>query len=426
MEKIIKIEGGRIFDPATGKNGSFDIRMEGNLITAVDKPGSFGKPGSHEQIIDAKAMWIMPGLVDMHVHLREPGEEYKEDLQSGLGAAAAGGFAAVCCMPNTKPANDNRAITQMLIRRAREIGRSNLYPIAAITMGREGRTPVEMGDLLDAGAVAFSDDGSSVPCSAVMRRALEYASSFDALIIEHAQDADMTMGGVSHEGEVGTRAGLGGMPAEAEEIIVARDIILARMTGARLHIAHVSTPRSVELIRRAKDEGIRVTAEVTPHHLLLNDAVTADYDTNTKVNPPIRPEEYRLALINALKKGIIDVVASDHAPHSVLEKEGTFGAAAFGIGGLETTAALMLKLVDEGHLKPMDMAAALATNPCRILGLDGGKIAAGSVANITILNPEQPYTIDPSKFISKGKNTPFGGWKVPGRPHMTICEGKII
>jgi dihydroorotase len=368
----------------------------------------------------------MPGLVDMHVHLREPGEEYKEDLSTGLKAAASGGFPAVCCMPNTKPPNDARPITEMLTRRAREIDASRLHPIGAITRGRAGLEPTEMGDLIEAGAVAFSDDGQSVADAGVLRRAMEYAATFDALIIEHAEDASLTAGGVSHEGEVGLRAGLGGMPVEAEDVIVARDIILARLTGVRLHIAHVSSLRSVELIRRAKDEGLPVTAEVTPHHLLLTDEATGQYDTHTKVNPPLRPEEHRAALLDGLREGVIDAVASDHAPHSVLEKEGDYGSAAFGISGLDTTVPLMLRLVEKKHLSPMDMARALSARPCGILRLAGGRIEAGAPADLTIINPDSAFRIKPAAFLSRGRNTPFAGWKVPGRAVMTIRDGRII
>jgi len=426
MTEIIRIEGARIIDPATGMDGRFDVRIAGDRIEAVDKPGAFGKLKENEKRIQARNLWVMPGLVDMHVHVREPGEEYKEDLATGLRAAASGGFPAVCCMPNTRPPNDARPITEMLIRRACEIDASRLHPIAAITRGRQGMEPTEMGDLLEAGAVAFSDDGQSVADAGVLRRAMEYAATFDALIIEHAEEASLTAGGVSHEGEVGIRAGLGGMPVEAEEVIVARDIILARLTGVRLHIAHVSSLRSVQMIRRAKEEGLPVTAEVAPHHLLLTDAVTEQYDTSTKVNPPLRPEEHRDALLEALRGGVIDAVASDHAPHSVLEKEGDYGSAAFGISGLDTTVPLMLRLVEKKLLSAVDMARALSARPCEILKLPGGKIEAGAPADLTIINPDSAFRIKPAAFLSRGRNTPFGGWKAPGRAVMTIRDGKII
>jgi dihydroorotase len=426
VTQTLRIEGARVIDPAAGRDGKLDLRLSGGKIEAVDRPGAFGKAREGEKIIAARGLWVMPGFVDMHVHLREPGEEYKEDIASGLRAAAAGGFPSVCCMPNTVPVNDTRAVTEMLLRRAAQVGAARLHPVAAITRGREGRELTEMGDLLDAGAVAFSDDGCSVRDAGMMRRAMDYAAGLDALIIEHAEDASLVAGGLSHEGEVGTRAGLGGMPAEAEELIVARDVILARLTGARLHIAHISSLRSVEIVRRAKDEGLPVTAEVTPHHLLLSDAATGDYDTRTKVNPPLRSEEHRRALLEAARDGVIDAVATDHAPHSVIEKEGDFASAAFGISGLETAAALMLRLVEEGQLKPAAVARLLAAGPSRVLRLPGGRIEPGAPADLTLLDPESPATIDPAAFVSKGRNTPFGGWKVPGRVAMTIREGVVI
>lgn len=423
---LIRIEGARVINPSTETDEYLDILLEDGIIKAVEKPGSFGKVQKGEILIKAKGMWVMPGLVDMHVHLREPGEEYKEDIATGLKAAARAGLRAVCCMPNTNPPNDTRAITEMILRRAKAVGGTTLYPVGAITVAREGKIPTEMGELLDAGAVAFSDDGRTVAEPSVMRRAMEYALSFDALIIEHPEEPSLTRGGVSHEGRVGTMIGLGGMPAEAEEIIVSRDIILARLTGARVHFAHISTKGAVELIKKAKDDGIKITAEVTPHHLLLNDTATIDYDTNTKVNPPLRSEEHRATLMEAIKDGIIDVIASDHAPHSMLEKEGDFISSSFGISGIETIVPLIVDLVNKGWLSPVDMARVMSLNPHKILKIEGGEIKPGSPAYITIIDPEAEHEINPDNFISKGKNTPFAGWKLRGKAVLTINEGKII
>ncbi|MBW2261011.1 MAG: dihydroorotase, partial [Deltaproteobacteria bacterium] len=386
--KPMRIVSGRVLDPSRDLDGSYDVRIENGLIAAVEPPGALPEPVSGEQVVDAAGLWIMPGLVDMHVHLREPGEEYKEDLESGLTAAVRGGFTAVCPMPNTSPVNDTRAVTEMIIQKAERLGLARLHPVAAVTRGLAGNDLVEMGDLADAGAVAFSDDGHCVCNANVMRRALEYARNFDAVVIQHAQDPDLTTRGLTHEGPVGTRLGMGGWPSAAEEVIVARDIVLTRLTGGAYHVAHVSTAGTVELIRRARDEGLRVTAEVAPHHLLLTDEATAGYDTNTKVNPPLRPERDRQALVEALAGGLIDVVASDHAPHSLLEKEGDFHSASFGISGLETSVGLVLGLVAEGALTPLAMARAMSTAPARILDLESGTLAVGARADITLVDPE--------------------------------------
>jgi dihydroorotase len=424
--KAMRIVSGRVLDPSRDLDGPNDIRIEDGRISVVAPPGSLPAPASGEQVVDAAGKWVVPGLVDMHVHLREPGEEYKEDLESGLSAALRGGFTAVCPMPNTVPVNDTRAVTEMIIRKAERLGLARLHPVAAVTRGQEGTDLVEMGDLADAGAVAFSDDGHCVSNANVMRRALEYARNFDAVIIQHAQDPDLTTRGLTHEGPVGTRLGMGGWPSAAEEVIVARDIALARLTGGAYHVAHVSTAGTVELIRRARDEGLRVSAEVTPHHLLLTDEATTGYDTSTKVNPPLRPEKDRRALVEALASGVIDAVASDHAPHSLLEKEGDFQTAAFGISGLETSVGLLLGLVAEGALSPLDMVRAMSTAPARILGLECGTLAVGARADITVIDPERPMRIDPARFASRGRNTPFAGRQVPGGVAMTLVDGKNL
>ncbi len=424
--ETIRIVNGRVIDPASDRDGEFDLRLEAGRIAALAPPGRLppGIPG--EKVVDAKGLWVVPGLVDMHVHLREPGEEYKEDLSSGLLAAVRGGFTAVACMPNTIPPNDTRAVTEMLVRKAQRLDLARLHPIAAVTKGLEGKELTEMGDLSDAGAVAFSDDGRCVKNANVMRRALEYARSFGVAIVQHAEDRDLTTGGLTHEGPLGTRLGMGGWPSAAEEVVVARDIILARMTGGRYHVAHVSTAATVDLIRRARAEGLQVTAEVTPHHLLLTDEATAGYDPDTKVNPPLRPESDRAALVRALAEGVIDAVASDHAPHSLLEKEGDFRAAAFGISGIETSLPLLLGLVADRHLTPSGLVRAMSTNPARILGIPGGSLRKDGPADVTLVDPDRPHAVNPALFASRGRNTPFKGRKVAGRAVMTIVGGRIV
>lgn len=422
----IRITGGRVIDPSGDVDEMRDVRIDNGRIQAVTPPGQLPDPGAAEKVLDARGRWVVPGLVDMHVHLREPGEEYKETIETGLRAAVTGGFSSVCCMPNTVPVNDNRAVTEMIRRKADRLGLARVHPIAAITAGQKGQELTEMGDLLDAGAVAFSDDGHCVDNADTMRRALEYARSFSTLIVQHAQDRHLAADGLTHEGPLGTKLGLGGWPSAAEEVIVARDIILARLTRSRLHVAHVSTAGTVQLLRRAREEGLSVTAEVTPHHLLLTDEATATYDTSTKVNPPLRPETDRRALVQALGEGLIDAVATDHAPHSLLEKEGDFQSAAFGISGLETAVALLLTLVSEGTLTPVAMVRAMSTTPARILGIEGGTLAQGAVADVAVIDPDDPHTIDPKTFVSRGKNTPFAGREVPGRVAATIVGGALV
>jgi dihydroorotase len=422
----VRIVNGRVIDPSSGIDEKRDIRIDEGRIQAMSAPGELGAPADGEVVVDAEGKWVVPGLIDMHVHLREPGEEYKEDVRSGMQAAVRGGFSSICCMPNTDPVNDTRAVTEMVIRKAQKLGLARLYPIAAVTRGRKGEELTEMGDLLDGGAVAFSDDGNCIANANTMRCALEYSRSFDSLIIQHAQDPDLSAGGLTHEGPVGTRMGMGGWPAAAEEVIVARDIVLTRLTAGRYHLAHVSSAGSIEMIRQARKQGLRVSAEVTPHHLLLTDEATASYDTATKVNPPLRPESDRKAMVDALAEGVIEVVATDHAPHSLLEKEGDYRSAAFGISGLESAVALMLTLVDQGAITPSTMIRAMSTAPARILGLQGGTLAVGSVADVTVIDPEDPHIIDPAAFASRGHNTPFAGREVPGRAVMTIVGGEVV
>jgi dihydroorotase len=376
--------------------------------------------------VDLGGAWVLPGLVDLHVHLREPGQEYKEDIASGLEAAAAGGFTAVCPMANTKPANDTRAITEMMVRRAAEVGGARLLPFGALTVGLEGHALTEMADLKSAGAIGVSDDGRCVMDAAVMRRAMEYARTFDLLVSQHCEDHDLTRGAQMHEGIFSTRLGLAGWPREAEDVIVARDLILAERTGCRYHVAHISSLGAIRLLREAKSRGLSVSAEVTPHHLSLTDEALLGYDTHCKVNPPLRTDEDREALREALKDGTIDCVATDHAPHSTLEKDCEFAEAAVGIDGLETAVPVLLSLVREGVLTPLRFADVLSTAPARLLaGYEGGSLKVGGRADVTVLDPERRWTVTKDALRSRSHNTPWLDQEVTGAVRMTLVDGVV-
>jgi len=378
------------------------------------------------EILDAKGLLVFPGLIDMHVHLREPGQEYKETIRTGTMAAASGGFTGVACMPNTIPVNDHAAVTDYILRKSREKGFAEVYPVAAVTVGSQGKQLTEFGDLLRAGAVAFSDDGRPVSSSQMMRRALEYARVFDRAIISHAEEPTLSGNGSMHEGSVSARLGLRGIPAEAEEIMVYRDLALARLTSARLHIAHVSTAASVELIRRAKEQGISVTAETAPHYFTLTHEAVDGYNTSAKMNPPLRTAQDMEAVRGGLKDGTIDVVASDHAPHSSLEKEVEFERAAYGVVGLETILGLTLKLVNEGVLNLFQALRLLSSNPARILNVPGGCIRVGGPADLTLIDPNARYQVNVRSFLSLGRNSPFDGMTLQGRSVQTVVKGRVI
>ena len=422
MEAIL-IKGGRLVDPASGTDGVKDILIEGNRISAI-APKIEAQEGM--EIINAEGMLVLPGLVDLHVHFRDPGYEYKEDIESGCRAAVAGGFTTVCCKANTNPVNDTGAITRYMIEKARSLGLCHLHPIGAVSKGLKGQDLAEIGNMVEEGAVAVSDDGNPVWNSELMRRALEYTKAFEIPVVDHCEDKMLSADGVVHEGKYSALTGLKGIPASAEEVMVARDIILARETGGRLHIDHVSTMGSVKLIEMAKNDGVRVTCEVTPHHLWLTDEVITSFDTDTKVNPPLRGEEHVEAVREALRKGIIDAIATDHAPHGKIDKDVEYTKAAFGISGLETALALVLKLVDEGILPLMRAVEAMTIGPARIFGLDAGYIREGGRADITIVDPNREWVVDPKNFFSKGKNTPFKGWRLKGKVFATIVSGKIV
>ena len=416
---MILIKGGHVVDPKNNLDGNFDILVDGSRIAAIDKDIV---PGSDYEVVDAKGLLVFPGLIDMHVHLREPGLDHKETIVTGLQAAAKGGFTTVACMPNTKPAIDDRTIVEALDRKARGC-KVNLKVIGAATKNIDTDELTEMGDMKEAGIVAISNDGRPVKNAYITRRVLEYAKQFDLTLIEHCEDESLANGGFIHEGYYSTILGLKGIPREAEDLVVARDIMLARMTGAKVHIAHISSKYSVELVREGKAKGIQVTAEVTPQHLVLTDEAVEGFDTSTKINPPLRSEDDRKALIEGLVDGTIDIIATDHAPHARWEKEVEYAYAPFGAVGLETALALInTKLVKTGILNYGQLVEKMANRPGELFKL-GGELKVGDNADITIFDPEARWTVDPAKFYSKGKNTPFAGWDLQGEVIHTIVKG---
>ena len=403
-----------------------DVVVEGGRITRVGHGAAAGIQGEGVRTFDGRGKLLLPGLLDIHAHVREPGQEYKEDIRSGLAAAAAGGFTDICAMPNTRPVNDTRAITEMLVHKARAIGGTRLHPICAITVGQKGEALTEMADLRDAGCVGASDDGRCVTKSSVMRRALEYASTFDVPIIQHCEDHDLTEGAQMHEGSIATRLGLRGWPRVAEDIIVARDLMLAEYTGARYHIAHVSTLGAVRLLREAKSRGILATAEVTPHHLLLTHEALLGYDTACKVNPPLREAEDIEALRAALADGTIDCIATDHAPHSPLEKDCELAEASPGMIGLELCIPLLLGLVEQKVLSMARFVDALTAAPSKVVGLPVARIKEGLRADLVLIDPTATWTVSAERLRSKSKNTPFLNKEVRGKVLLTMSEGTVI
>ncbi|MBA3465426.1 MAG: dihydroorotase [Deltaproteobacteria bacterium] len=412
------LRGGRVFTPAGDQ--AADVRITGGRIVEIGR----GLVGS--RIIDVKDLWVVPGLIDLHVHLREPGQEYKEDIETGTRAAAAGGFTTICCMPNTRPVNDQRTVTELIVRRAREVGAVRVKPIGAITQGLEGKILADIADMKEGGIVAISDDGRPVMNSGLMRRAFEYARTFDLPVVQHAEDLDLSEGGAMNEGAVATRIGIKGQPACAESAMVARDLEIVEWTGARYHVAHVSTARTVALVRDAKRRGLDVTCEVTPHHLALTDEACSHYDTRTKVMPPLRTAADQEALLEALADGTIDCIATDHAPHSPVEKDVEFECAAPGMLGLETALPLILDFVRMGTLDEKRAIAALTRSPAKAFGLPGGSLAVGAVADICVIDPERPVTINSEGLSSKSKNTPFLGQTLAGRAVLTLLEGRAV
>jgi dihydroorotase len=416
----ILIKNGHVMDPANAVDEKQDILVAEGKIAKLGRAGSLAANGA--EVIDASGKLVVPGLIDMHVHLREPGFEYKETIETGTAAAKAGGFTSVCCMPNTNPVNDGRAVTEFILSRARGAS-SHVFPIGAITKGSKGEELAEMGELHSAGCPALSDDGKPVMNAAIMRRAMEYSKIFDLLVISHCEDSSLSEKGVMHEGFVSTELGLRGIPRAAEEVMTGRDIALAELTGCRLHIAHVSTAGSVEMIRAAKARGVLVTAETCPHYFSLTDEAVRGYNTMAKMNPPLRTEKDVAAVKQGLRDGTIDVIATDHAPHALDEKSGEFDYAPFGIVGLETALGLTFKLIDEGVLSLHEAVRKLSLNPASVLKLGKGTLSIGADADITIIDPNAEWVVDASAFKSKSKNTPFNGWKLKGKAVQTIVKG---
>ncbi len=418
------IKNGRVIDPASDTDETLDILIENRKITAVDTKIN----DDTAKIVDASRKVVAPGFIDMHVHLREPGYEHKETIRTGSLAAAKGGFTTIACMPNTAPINDNHNVTSYIRAEAKKRAVVNVLPVASVTLGENGEELTEMGELISAGAVAFSDDGRPIVNSQVMRRALEYAKQFETVIIDHCEDPNLSAGGVMHEGLSSFRLGLKGIPASSEEVMVARDCLLAQETDTAVHLAHLSTRGSVEIVRRAKALHAKITAEVTPHHLVLDDSLLEGYDTNLKVNPPLRTKADVISLQEAARDGVIDVIATDHAPHSRDEKLVEFDLAPFGINGLETCVSLILdRLVHKNKLSLQRLVEMISTAPARILRLENkGQIRPGADADLTILSLTQEVVVDVNKFRSRSRNSPLHGWKLKGAPALTIVAGKIV
>jgi len=418
----ILIRGGYIVDPGRFV-GIGDLLIDDGKIAAVG-PNLQAPAGG--MVLHASGKLVMPGFVDLHVHFREPGFEYKETIQSGSAAAVAGGFTTVCCMPNTSPVNDNQAVTEFILERSRLAGLANVLPIGAITKGSEGKELAEIGDLRRSGCVAISDDGKPVMNSLVMRRAMEYASAFDLTVVDHCEDLHLAEGGCMNEGLISTELGLPGIPAAAEDVMVARNLSLSELTGARLHLAHISTAGSARMVREAKARGIRVTAEACPHHFTLTEELVRGYNTHAKMNPPLRTWTDVQAIKEGLRDGTIDVIATDHAPHATQEKQQDFTEAPFGIVGLETALSLTLALVEEGVLSLEQAVQKLTSAPAAAFGLKKGTLAVGADADVVIVDQHEQWEVDPTKFRSKSRNTPFVGWKVKGLVQTTIVGGRVV
>jgi dihydroorotase len=420
------IANGHLIDPAENQNSGKNLLIEDGKVSAW--LASNEKAPDDAEVFDASGLVVAPGFIDLHVHLREPGQEHKETIASGCAAAVAGGWTSVCPMPNTQPINDNAAITRYMIEQAERAGLANVFPVGAITKESSGSELAEMGEMKAAGAVAVSDDGRPVPNAGMMRRAMQYARDFDLPVVDHCEDKSLSTGGVMHEGKLSLLLGLRGMPALAEEIDAVRDIILAKETGAHIHIAHISTRDAIEAVRRAKAEGINVTCEVTPHHFTLTDKAVEGYDTNTKMSPPLRSDEHLAAILGAIKDGTIDAIATDHAPHHADEKALEYDSAPFGITGLETAVGLAFnELVHKGIVDLVRLVELCSTNPAKIFKLkDRGTLKAGSIADVTILDPELAWTYKNSESKSRSRNTPFDNWNFTGAAVATIVGGKIV
>lgn len=423
----VVLKNGRVVDPKGGHDGHFDIRIENGRIAAIGKD----LPVDGARVVEVpKDFVITPGLIDIHVHLREPGQEHKETIATGTWSAVVGGFTAVACMPNTEPVNDSSSVTEFILKRAAEANLARVYPIGAVSMGSKGDQMTEMGDLHKAGCVAFTDDGHPVSTALLMRRALEYASMFDVPVIEHCEDPSLKGDGVAHEGAVASMLGLKGIPGVAESIMAERDISLAELTGGRVHLAHMSARQTLRAVREGKSRGIKVTCEVAPHHFTLNDEALKDgagYNTNLKMNPPLREEADRLAMIEGFRDGSIDIISTDHAPHHADEKALEFDRAPFGIVGLETCVPLCIdRLVHAGVIGLPRLVELLSSRPAELLALPGGAIRVGEPADLTVLAPDAPVTIRAEALVSKSKNSPFDGWSLKGAAAATIVGGRVL
>ncbi len=417
----IVLKGGRLLDPKSKTDAAMDVRLEGGKVVAIGKVDEQGA-----EIVDAKGKWVVPGLFDMHVHLREPGEEYKEDIESGSRAAVAGGFTTVLAMPNTRPVIDNAEVAAYVVARGQTVGLCRVLPAGAVTVGQAGETLAPFGELQKAGCVALTDDGHPVASAALFRSAFEYARSFELPILTHAEEKSLSKGGFMHEGPVSTRLGLRGIPRLAEDVAVARDIALAEYAGGRLHVCHISTAGAVELVRQAKRRGARVTAEAAPHHFSLTDEAVVGYSTSAKMNPPLREESDRQAVIDGLADGTIDAIATDHAPHGSLEKDVTFDEAMNGILGLQTALPLALDLVRQKKLSPLRLVELMSSGPAAVLGLPYGHLGIGAIADVTVVDPDLGWQLTTESILSKSKNTPFVGRPLVGAAVLTVVEGRIV
>jgi dihydroorotase len=419
----VLIKSGTIVDPSQRLEMQGDLLVEDGVVREIAREISV----ADAEILDARGCIVAPGFIDLHVHLREPGREDVETIETGTQAAAAGGFTAVCAMPNTQPVNDNRAVTRFILERAHDVGLVRVYPIGALTQGLKGEALAEIGEMREAGIIAISDDGRPVMNAQILRRAMEYARQLEIPVIDHCEDLHLSAGGVMNEGLWSLRLGLKGIPGAAEEVHVARDLILAELTGAHVHLAHLSTARSIELVRQAKRRGVRVSCEVTPHHFTLTEEAVRNYDTNAKMNPPLRTEQDVRAIHEALADGTIDAIATDHAPHHPDEKALEFDRAPFGVVGLETAVSLAIdRLVHTGVIGWMRLVELFSTNPARIAHLPGGTLKPGAQADITILDPSRPVIVRAERFRSKGRNTPFDGWSLTGSVRATLVSGRLV
>ncbi|MGD9851479.1 MAG: dihydroorotase [Nitrospirales bacterium] len=424
-ESII-IRGGTVIDPGRF-NGRADVLIQNGKIVEIGNPLLSPLPeGPALRTIDASGLVVSPGFVDLHCHLREPGFEYKETIQSGAASAVAGGFTSICCMPNTQPVNDNESVTDFILTKAKEAATARVFPIGAITKKSEGEELADIGELIGAGCIAISDDGKPVMNSLVMRRAMEYAKAFGVPVVDHCEDLHLSCGGSMNEGMVSTELGIPGIPHASEEVMVARNLSLSHLTGVHVHLAHLSTARSVELVRLAKKQGLPVSAEVCPHHFSVTEEAVRGYNSNAKMNPPLRTDPDVQALKDGLRDGTIDVIATDHAPHAIQEKQLEFDAAPFGIVGFETALPLTLRLVEEGVLSLEQAIDKLAKSPATLFHLPVGSLDVGQEADVVVFDPREEWVIDPARFRSKSRNTPFGGWKVKGRVKQTLVGGRLV